>query len=163
MNKLDELNANVTEAIRKVEEAEGELAHAELAIATATTPTSTEGRIARRGAIRAAKAAGLDDWVEKLLKTFLAEEGIDKKLSAELKALTSTQSRGKWYIAFTWHNDFEPRGGTIEHEEILLKATTEDEAIAEANGIASSGENVKTSCGVMPVPKDYSVIYKRSR
>jgi len=69
---------------------------------------------------------------------------------------------GKWYIAFDWLNDFEPRGGTIEHEEIMLKATTEDEAIAEADAIASSGENVKTSYGVMPVPGGYSVIYKVS-
>lgn len=67
---------------------------------------------------------------------------------------------GKWYIAFTWHNDFEPRGGVIKHEEIPLEATTEDAAIAEAHAIASSGKNVKTSCGEMPVPEDYSVIYK---
>ena len=68
--------------------------------------------------------------------------------------------RGKWYIAFAWRNTLEPHGGTIEHEEILLKATTEDEAIAEARVIASSSENVKTSCGEMPVPEGYSVIYK---
>ena len=55
MNKLDELNTNVTAAIRKVEEALTALAHAELAmaIATATSPNSLEGQIARRGAIRA--------------------------------------------------------------------------------------------------------------
>ncbi len=163
MNKIDELNVNVVTAVRKAEEAMGELAHAELAIATETTPTSTEGRIARRGAIRAAKTAGLDDLVERLLKTFLAEDGIDKTLSAELKYLAFSKPCGRWYIAFTWHNDFEPRGGTIEHEEILLKATTEEEAVAEANEIASSGENVKTSYGVMPVPKGYCVIYKNSR
>jgi hypothetical protein len=69
-------------------------------------------------------------------------------------------NRGKWYIAFTWHNDFEPRGGRTEHEEIPLKATTEDEAIAEASVKAKSGKNVRTSCGYMPVPNNYSVIYK---
>jgi len=90
VNTLDELNANVIVAIRKVEEAQAEVAHAELAIATATSPTSTEGRIARRGAIRAARAARLDDWVEKPLETFLAEDGIDEKLSAELKALATS-------------------------------------------------------------------------
>ncbi len=37
MNKLDELDVNVTVAIRKVEEAQTELAHAELAIAKATS------------------------------------------------------------------------------------------------------------------------------
>lgn len=68
--------------------------------------------------------------------------------------------RGKWYIAFAWHNDFEPRGGTTEHEEIPLSATSEDEAIAEAKAIANSGKRVRTSCGTMPVPKNYSVIYK---
>lgn len=62
----------VITAIRKVEDAEFELAHAELAIATATSPTSTEGRIARRGAIRAAKAAGRDNCGSKdSLKCFL--------------------------------------------------------------------------------------------
>ena len=85
--KMDQLNGNVTRAIRKVEEAQQELAHAELAIATATPPTSVEGQIARRGAIRAARAAGLDDWVDRLLKLFLEEDGISKKLSAELRAL----------------------------------------------------------------------------
>lgn len=160
MNKLDELNANVTAAIRKVEEAQTELAHAELAIAKATSSDSVEGQIARRGAVRAAREAGLDDWVEELLKTFLAEKGIGKKLKAELKRIASCESRGKWHIAFTWHNDFEPRGGEIEHEEILLEAATEDAAIAEAHAIASSGKSVKTSCGEMPVPEDYSVIYK---
>lgn len=69
-------------------------------------------------------------------------------------------NRGKWYIAFTWHNDFEPHGGETEHEEIPLNATTEDEAIAEAKAKAKSGENVQTSCGYMPVPERYSVIYK---
>ena len=160
MNKIDELNANVTAAIRKVEEAQTELAHAELAIAKATSPDSVEGQIARRGAVGAAREAGLDDWVEELLKTFLAEKGIGKKLKIELKRIASRESRGKWYIAFTWHNDFEPRGGEVEHEEIPLEATTEDAAIAEAHAIASSGKNVKTSCGEMPVPEGYSVIYK---
>ena len=160
MNKLNELNANVTAAIRKVEEAQTELAHAELAIAKATSPDSVEGQIARRGAVRAAREAGLDDLVEKLLKTFLAEKEIGKKLKAELKQIASREARGKWYIAFIWHNDFEPRGGEIEHEEVPLEATTEDAAIAEAHAIASSGKNVKTSRGEMPVPECYSVIYK---
>ncbi|MCC6290633.1 hypothetical protein IT398_00995 [Candidatus Nomurabacteria bacterium] len=70
------------------------------------------------------------------------------------------KSRGKWYISFTWHNDFEPRGGTTEHEEIPLEATTKNAAIAEAHAVVSSGKNIKTSCGEMPVPKDYNVIYK---
>lgn len=132
--KIDELNSNVTSAIRKVEEAEGELAHAELAIATATSPTSIEGRIARRGAIRAAKAAGLEDWVEKLLKTFLSEEGIDEKLTAELKAIANPEPRGKWFLVYTYVNTMEAgtfRDG-IEDSETPLGATTEAEAIAEA-------------------------------
>jgi len=155
MNKLDEFNTNVTSAIRKVEEAQTELAHAELAIAKATSPDSVEGRIARRGAVRAACEAGLDSWVEELLKIFLTEKGISEELSAELKAIANPKprgTRGKWYIAFAWYNAFEPRGGGIEHEEIPLEATTEDDAIAEAHAIASSGKNVKTSCGEMPFP-----------
>ncbi len=131
MNKLDQLNVNVTAAIRKVEDAQGELAHAELAIATATSPTSTEGRIARRGAIRAAKVAGLDDWVEELLETFLAEDGIDAKLVAELKALASPEARGKWYLVYSWSNSYER--GAIEDKEISLEATMEVEAIAEGS------------------------------
>ncbi|MDA2922576.1 hypothetical protein MYX07_04925 [Patescibacteria group bacterium AH-259-L07] len=71
--------------------------------------------------------------------------------------------KGKWYLTFIWHNDFEPRGGTTEHEEILLDATTEEEAITEAKALAESGEYVKTSCGHMPVPEHYSVIYKAPR
>ncbi|MFH1170671.1 MAG: hypothetical protein V1704_03895 [Candidatus Vogelbacteria bacterium] len=78
---------DVTTAIRKVEEANIELANAELAIVAVTSPDSTEGQIARRGSIRAARAARLNGWVEDLLKTFLAEDGIDEKLSAQLKEL----------------------------------------------------------------------------
>ena len=87
MSNVNQLNLNVTVAIRRVEEAQQKLAHAELAIAIATSPTSTEGRIARRGAISAARESRLDGWVEELLKRFLAEDGIDDKLRAELKAL----------------------------------------------------------------------------
>ncbi|MFA6594051.1 MAG: hypothetical protein WCT16_02215 [Candidatus Buchananbacteria bacterium] len=89
MNKLDKLNMNVTAAIGKVIDAQRELANAELAIANETSPASMEGRIARRGAIMAARDAGLDDRVKELLKTFLAESGVDEKFSAELKALAS--------------------------------------------------------------------------
>ena len=96
MNKLDKLNVDVTVAIRRVEEAQNELAHAELAIAKVTSPASMEGRIGRRGAIMAAREANLDDWVEELLQIFLAEDGIDAKLVAELKALASLKMpRGK--------------------------------------------------------------------
>jgi hypothetical protein len=89
MNKMDRLNANVTRAISKLKDAQIEWAHAELAIAKATLPNSVDGQIARRGALRGAVDAGLDDWVEELLKTFLAEKGIGKKLKAELKKIAS--------------------------------------------------------------------------
>jgi len=68
--------------------------------------------------------------------------------------------KGKWYLAFTWHNDFEPRGGITEHVKILLNATTEEEAITEAKALAEFGENVETSYGHMPVLEHYSVIYE---
>jgi len=82
-------------------------------------------------------------------------------------------NRGKWYLAFTWHNDFEPCGGVTEHEEIPLKATTEDEAIAEAK--AKEKERVTTARtewekqgkkwgvtkpGSKYAPNDLCVIYK---
>lgn len=41
-------------------------------------------------------------------------------------------NRGKWYIAFTWDNDFEPHGGVTEYEKIFLNVTTEEEAVALA-------------------------------
>jgi hypothetical protein len=87
MNEIDKLNENVTSAISKVEIAQTELANAELAVALVTSPNSIEGKIARRGAIRAGRAAGLDNFVKNLLKKFLAEDGISEKLSAELKKL----------------------------------------------------------------------------
>jgi len=87
MNRLDRLNMEVTAAIHKVDEAQTELAHAELAIAKATSPTSREGRIARRGAIDAARKARLDGWAKSLVETFLSEKGIDEKWRVELKAL----------------------------------------------------------------------------
>lgn len=80
----------------------------------------------------------------------------------EPKTLASLEPRGRWYLAFTWLNNLEPRGGTIEYEEILLKATTESEALAEARAKAASGKKVKTSCGNMLVPERYRVIYKIS-
>ena len=43
-------------------------------------------------------------------------------------------NRGKWYLVYTWQNWMEAgtfRDG-IEEKEIPLNATTEDEAIAEA-------------------------------
>ena len=43
---------------------------------------------------------------------------------------------GKWYFVYTFRDTFGGGlAGTIEHEEISLKATTEDEAIAEAKTI----------------------------
>ena len=45
-------------------------------------------------------------------------------------------NRGKWYFAYTYRDTFGGGlAGTTEHDEIPLKATTEDEAITEAKGI----------------------------
>ena len=45
-------------------------------------------------------------------------------------------NRGKWYFVYTYRDTFGGGlAGTIEHEEIPLKATTEDGAIAEAKTI----------------------------
>lgn len=45
-------------------------------------------------------------------------------------------NRGKWYLVYTYLDTFgSGLAGTTEHEEIPLKATLEDEAIAEAKMI----------------------------
>ena len=42
-------------------------------------------------------------------------------------------NRGKWYLVYSLNDTFGGGlGGTWEDKEILLKATTEDEAIAKA-------------------------------
>ena len=87
MANIDELNTHVTAALRKVEEAQTELVYAEMAIANVTTPNSVEGKFARRGAIRAAREAGLDQLVENLLKSFLSEKGIDPEFGTQLKLI----------------------------------------------------------------------------
>lgn len=84
---LEQLNMNVTSAIKKVEEAQGELAYAELAIAKATKPSSGEGKIARRGAIRAARAAGLDGLLDQILDSFVQENELTDEFIAELRNL----------------------------------------------------------------------------
>jgi len=55
-------------------------------IANLTAPSSVEGRVARRGAVRAAVEGRDEERAKELVKRFLAEEGIDAKLSSELKA-----------------------------------------------------------------------------
>ena len=45
-------------------------------------------------------------------------------------------NRGRWYFVYTYRVTFGGSlAGTIEHEEIPLQATTEDEALAEAKKI----------------------------
>ena len=44
--------------------------------------------------------------------------------------------RGKWYLAYTYRDTFGGGlGGTIEHEETPLEATTEEAATSEAESI----------------------------
>lgn len=45
-------------------------------------------------------------------------------------------NRGKWYFVYTYLDTFGGGlAGTIEHQEISLKATTEDAAVSEAKEI----------------------------
>jgi hypothetical protein len=87
MSKLDRLNCQVTTAILELEKAERKVSHLEEEIAKLTHPSSTEGRIARRGAVGSAIAGREKERAQELVKRFLAEDGIDKQLSDELKIL----------------------------------------------------------------------------
>lgn len=139
MNKLDELNVNVVDAIRRVEEAVVELVNAELIMAKATSPNSTEGRIARCGVIRTARATKSNGWVNKLLESFLAEDGISEMLSIELKALAFPEHCGRWYLLYSF-----PFPNDKVCMELSLKATTEVEAIAEGS-VKWAEESAKVS------------------
>lgn len=88
---------------------------------------------------------------------FLAEDAVDDILIAELKALASPESRGKWYLVLTWHNNYESSAGATEDQEILLNATTENGAIAEAKEIIPR-EREKASYD--HILNKYTVIYK---
>jgi len=85
-SSLDDLNQQVTAVICELEYAQRKLSHLEEMIANLTAPSSVEGRVARRGAVRAAVEGRDEERAKELVKRFLAEEGIDAKLSSELKA-----------------------------------------------------------------------------
>ena len=70
------------------------------------------------------------------------------------------QVGGKWYLAFTWYNEYE-KGD--QREEVKLKATNEEEAIAEAESMKQSGEKVRGSTGTIDIPGNFEVIYKAVR
>ena len=78
------LNDRVTRATFALDKAHSELSRAEEAIADVTTPTSTEGNFARRGALRAAVDSRQDDRARMLADRFLAEDGVDEALRKEL-------------------------------------------------------------------------------
>ncbi|MBI2406212.1 MAG: hypothetical protein HYW56_02660 [Candidatus Harrisonbacteria bacterium] len=84
---LGSLNQQVTVAIIEAEKAERKVMALEIAIASMTSPSSVEGRFARRGAVRAALRGVSEERVRALVDRFLAEDGIDNKLSNELRAL----------------------------------------------------------------------------
>jgi hypothetical protein len=86
---MDDLNGDVTRAVLLVEDAQLRLATAELAIAKVTSPNSTEGRIARRGAVRAALAARKEEWARELVKGFTSEKGGGLTFKSELKTMIS--------------------------------------------------------------------------
>lgn len=69
---------------------------------------------------------------------------------------------GKWYLTFNWLNTFEPRGGEWQHEEVELKATNEEEAIAEAEAMKKSGARAQGDTGP-EIPENYEVIYKTGK
>ena len=87
MSRLDDLNSQVTAAIRDMEDATRKVAVLEAEIAGLTSPTSEEGRIARRGAIRTAVACGDNDLTRTLTDRFLNETGSDAAWRRELIAL----------------------------------------------------------------------------
>ena len=128
MNDINRLNANVTLATRKVQNAQAELADAQLEIARETSPNSTEGQIARRGFIIAAQRALLFDEVRSNLQVFLAEEGISQNLKIELRMLASSESEGQWFLVYSTNTFFS--GDPLDNR-VRLNAKTFVEAIAE--------------------------------
>lgn len=87
MSNLDELNGQVTFAILELEEAERKVSRIEEEIAKLTHPSSVEGRVARRGSVRAAMAGKDEERAKELVNRFLAEDGIDAELANELRVL----------------------------------------------------------------------------
>ncbi len=75
MSKLDELNQQVTSAIFKQQEASREVSRLEEDIAKLTELGSSEGEIARRGAVRAAMVAGDTERARQLAFRYVAECG----------------------------------------------------------------------------------------
>lgn len=86
-SSLDDLNQQVTAAICGLEHAQRKLSHLEEMIANLTTPSSVEGQVARRGAVRSAVEGRDEERAKELVKRFLAEDGISAKLGDELRAL----------------------------------------------------------------------------
>jgi len=91
MTKLDKLNMQVTSAIVKMEEAAKEVARLEEEIATLVGADTTEGAVARRGAVRATLASGNVEYARLLINKFSAEDNIDPKLDEEL-----------WQLLWKW-------------------------------------------------------------
>ncbi|TSC74503.1 MAG: hypothetical protein G01um101444_273 [Parcubacteria group bacterium Gr01-1014_44] len=87
MRNLNELNGQVSVAILEAEQAQRKVSYLEEEISKLTPPFSAEGRIARRGAVRAAMAGRDEERAKELVSRFLAEEGRDEKLSEELVVL----------------------------------------------------------------------------
>jgi hypothetical protein len=86
MSRLDDLNQRVTNAIFELEAAERKVSRLEEEIAGLTAPASAEGRIARRGAVRAAVAGRDEEHARTLVGRFVSE---DVGLRDELEALLS--------------------------------------------------------------------------
>ena len=91
MTHLDILNEQVTAAILAMEAAARRVSRLEVEIAKLTSPSTVEGRIARRGAVRAAIASKDNPRVKELVSRYLSESGIDAQLSFELEELLSSK------------------------------------------------------------------------
>jgi hypothetical protein len=89
VDKLDNLYQQVTAAIAESQAIERKISYLDEQIARMTVPTSCSGRVARRGAVRAAMAGRDEERAKMLINRFLAEDGIDEKLTCELRALLS--------------------------------------------------------------------------
>ena len=96
--ETDTLNTLVTGAIWRAEQLEAhginpasqawsEVSALEEALAKAHPVSESEGRIARRGAVRAALKAGDYSRAQKLVEGYLAEKGVPKSLKAALSLI----------------------------------------------------------------------------
>lgn len=85
LRNLTRLNNEVTQGMREFEEAARKVSIMEEKIAALTSPVSTEGRLARRNAVRMALCSRDDGRTRELIKKFCSEENTDDRLRGEIR------------------------------------------------------------------------------